>query len=434
MKNLNMDTKSSRHKRKRHHPSPEVCIISSESENGDFSASKYSDESDDPISLSSNSSRERIVVKSKKRRHKCKYRDIESKEIADENGYISRKPRSHHREHKRHHQRKDEEFRKGHEEVIRIKLEPTDYHSKYTESARKRHDEKQRERDEVVVHSHHSHSSRHKHHRDGGSRHHRSRDDAMHRGESSHRRRSSPERVNRDRRETDENRGSTEHDGKHRRTYHDGSSNHEANRPVKEEPVSDDEPNFEWGKKSDEQKDNKKGPEDDKAKPNFGLSGKLTEDSNTFNGVVIKYSEPPEARKPKRRWRLYPFKGDQGLPTLYIHRQSCYLIGRERKVADIPIDHPSCSKQHAALQYRLVPYEREDGTKGRRVRPYIIDLESSNGTFVNNVKVEPKKYIELLEKDVIKFGYSSREYVLLHEQSKDDDADDDIPLNEETNC
>ncbi|XP_066994299.2 smad nuclear interacting protein 1 isoform X2 [Anabrus simplex] len=386
MKNLNMDTKSSRHKRKRHHPSPEVCIISSESENGDFSASKYSDESDDPISLSSNSSRERIVVKSKKRRHKCKYRDIESKEIADENGYISRKPRSHHREHKRHHQRKDEEFRKGHEEVIRIKLEPTDYHSKYTESARKRHDEKQRERDEVVVHSHHSHSS------------------------------------------------STEHDGKHRRTYHDGSSNHEANRPVKEEPVSDDEPNFEWGKKSDEQKDNKKGPEDDKAKPNFGLSGKLTEDSNTFNGVVIKYSEPPEARKPKRRWRLYPFKGDQGLPTLYIHRQSCYLIGRERKVADIPIDHPSCSKQHAALQYRLVPYEREDGTKGRRVRPYIIDLESSNGTFVNNVKVEPKKYIELLEKDVIKFGYSSREYVLLHEQSKDDDADDDIPLNEETNC
>ena len=41
---------------------------------------------------------------------------------------------------------------------------------------------------------------------------------------------------------------------------------------------------------------------------NLGLSGALTEETNTYNGVVIKYSEPPEARKPKRRWRFYVFK------------------------------------------------------------------------------------------------------------------------------
>jgi hypothetical protein len=29
---------------------------------------------------------------------------------------------------------------------------------------------------------------------------------------------------------------------------------------------------------------------------NMAVSGALTEDTNTFNGVVIKYSEPPEAR------------------------------------------------------------------------------------------------------------------------------------------
>lgn len=147
---------------------------------------------------------------------------------------------------------------------------------------------------------------------------------------------------------------------------------------------------------------------------------------NTFNGVVIKYSEPPEARKPKRRWRFYPFKGEKAMPTLYIHRQSCYLIGRDRKVVDLPVDHPSCSKQHAALQYRLVTFLRDDGTTGKRIRPYLIDLESSNGTYVNNNKIEPRKYVELLEKDVIKFGYSSREYVLLHENSKDEAQDDDF--------
>ena len=65
----------------------------------------------------------------------------------------------------------------------------------------------------------------------------------------------------------------------------------------------------------------------------MGLSGKLLEETNTVNGVVVKYSEPTEARKPKTRWRLYVFKGSEELPILYIHRQSAYLLGRDRKVS-----------------------------------------------------------------------------------------------------
>uniref|UniRef100_A0A182Y4T6 FHA domain-containing protein n=1 Tax=Anopheles stephensi TaxID=30069 RepID=A0A182Y4T6_ANOST len=218
---------------------------------------------------------------------------------------------------------------------------------------------------------------------------------------------------------------------------------------VKEEPTSrtEEETDFKWGKHTDSKTNRFKADPDgdrtgesgsnapdstadsaeptEKEKPNFGLSGKLTAETNTVHGVVIAYAEPPGARKPKRRWRLYPFKGEQALPTLYIHRQSCYLIGRDRKVCDIPVDHPSCSKQHAVLQYRLVPYERVDGTKSQCVRPYIIDLESSNGTFVNNKQIETKRYLELREKDVLKFGFSSREYVLLHENSKEDNEDDE---------
>lgn len=191
-----------------------------------------------------------------------------------------------------------------------------------------------------------------------------------------------------------------------------------------------DHANAKWGKPENETKSEKKDPQQ-KDKPNFGLSGKLTEETNTYRGVVIKYSEPPEARKPRRRWRLYPFKGEKALQTLYIHRESGYLIGRERKVVDLPVDHPSCSKQHAALQYRLVPFTRENGSTGKRVRPYLIDLDSANGTYINNKKMEPKKYYELFERDVIKFGYSSREYVLLHENSKDEVLDDDVKLEED---
>ncbi|KAJ3597249.1 hypothetical protein NHX12_000777 [Muraenolepis orangiensis] len=177
-------------------------------------------------------------------------------------------------------------------------------------------------------------------------------------------------------------------------------------------------------------------PPPDKEKPDFGLSGALTEDTNTFRGVVIKYNEPPEARIPKRRWRLYPFKNDEQLPVMYIHRQSAYLLGRQRKIADIPIDHPSCSKQHAVFQYRLVEYTRKDGTPGRRVKPYILDLGSGNGTYLNNQRIECQRYYELKEKDLLKFGFSSREYVLLHEfsdtaevdakQAEEEDEDDGL--------
>lgn len=53
--------------------------------------------------------------------------------------------------------------------------------------------------------------------------------------------------------------------------------------------------------------------------------------------------------------------------------------------------------------------------------PYIIDLASANGTFLNNKQIDPQRYYELMEKDVLKFGFSTREYVLLHEGSKDED-------------
>lgn len=165
-------------------------------------------------------------------------------------------------------------------------------------------------------------------------------------------------------------------------------------------------------------------PAEAKQKPDFGQSGKLAEDTNTFNGVVVKYNEPADAKQPKRKWRLYPFKGGETLEHIPIHNQSAYLLGRDRRVADIPIDHPSCSMQHAAIQYRAVQFEREDGSTGKRVRPYVIDLESSNGTFLNNEKIEPKKYHQLFEKDVLKFGFSSRDYVVLTEDFKDEDEVD----------
>jgi smad nuclear-interacting protein 1 len=101
-----------------------------------------------------------------------------------------------------------------------------------------------------------------------------------------------------------------------------------------------------------------------------------------------------------------------------VHRQSYYLFGRDRKVADVPTDHPSCSKQHAVLQYRKrEAFDEDEGLYVNVPTPYVLDLDSVNGTFLNGEKIEARRYYELVEKDTIKFGTSTREYVLLHEDS-----------------
>jgi smad nuclear-interacting protein 1 len=48
-----------------------------------------------------------------------------------------------------------------------------------------------------------------------------------------------------------------------------------------------------------------------------------------------------------------------------------------------------------------------------------MDLESTNGTFLNGERIESQRYYELREQDVVKFGLSTREFVLLHEESAD---------------
>lgn len=78
--------------------------------------------------------------------------------------------------------------------------------------------------------------------------------------------------------------------------------------PRRQNPRRNEEQTYQWGKQTE--KDKEKEAPVEKEKPNFGLSGALLKDTNTYKGVVIKYSEPLEARKPKRRWRLYVFKGD----------------------------------------------------------------------------------------------------------------------------
>ncbi|KAI6880172.1 SMAD/FHA domain-containing protein [Hortaea werneckii] len=158
-------------------------------------------------------------------------------------------------------------------------------------------------------------------------------------------------------------------------------------------------------------------PPPPKQKPNYKPTGLLAKEANTVAGTskVLKYHEPPEARKPppKEAWRMYVFKKKDLADTIHLHSRSVWLVGRDQSITDLHLEHPSISKQHAVVQFRYLTATNEYGDKMSRVKPYLIDLDSANGTRLNGEKVQASRYVELVDGDVVVFGDSEREYVMM---------------------
>lgn len=73
---------------------------------------------------------------------------------------------------------------------------------------------------------------------------------------------------------------------------------------------------------------------------------------------------------------------------------------REVPAVDIPLDHPTASRVHAALCHH------NDG------RIFLIDLSSTHGTFVDGTKISPNKPTVLKNGMEIKFGQSETKFIM----------------------
>ncbi|XP_008295285.1 kanadaptin isoform X2 [Stegastes partitus] len=88
---------------------------------------------------------------------------------------------------------------------------------------------------------------------------------------------------------------------------------------------------------------------------------------------------------------------------------SYFVVGR-LPVCDVSLEHPSISRYHAVIQYRGQTGEGE--CVGEERGFYIHDLGSTHGTVVNKNKIPPKTYIRLRVGHVLKFGGSTRLFIL----------------------
>lgn len=124
----------------------------------------------------------------------------------------------------------------------------------------------------------------------------------------------------------------------------------------------------------------------------------------------LPYTEPSWGGKaPDAAYSLEILKNGAIVDTVPLKHSSFFVVGR-LPVCDVSLEHPSISRYHAIIQYRGESGERESVGEERGF--YIHDLGSTHGTVVNKNKIPPKTYIRIKVGHVLKFGGSTRLFVL----------------------
>ncbi|TPX56210.1 hypothetical protein PhCBS80983_g04684 [Powellomyces hirtus] len=85
-----------------------------------------------------------------------------------------------------------------------------------------------------------------------------------------------------------------------------------------------------------------------------------------------------------------------------------FLIAGRLPICDFELEHPSISRYHAVIQFK------DDGTA------YLYDLGSTHGTFLNKNQIPKRDYQALRIGDMIRFGASTRIYILQGHQDEVD--------------
>ncbi|XP_042357305.1 kanadaptin [Plectropomus leopardus] len=124
----------------------------------------------------------------------------------------------------------------------------------------------------------------------------------------------------------------------------------------------------------------------------------------------VPYTEPPWGGTGSDvPYALEILKNGTIVDTVPLTQKSYFVVGR-LPVCDVSLEHPSISRYHAVIQYRREA--GEGGSVGEERGFYIHDLGSTHGTVVNKNKIPPKTYIRLRVGHVLKFGGSTRLFIL----------------------
>ena len=113
------------------------------------------------------------------------------------------------------------------------------------------------------------------------------------------------------------------------------------------------------------------------------------------------FEVPKWAGKPPSGLHLDVMKDEKMVQKLMIDEKNCYFFGRNKDQCEFVIDHASCSRVHAVLLWHK-----------HLNRSFLVDLNSTHGTFIGSIRLDPNKPQQLFIDTEFKFGASTRTYVL----------------------
>jgi pSer/pThr/pTyr-binding forkhead associated (FHA) protein len=137
------------------------------------------------------------------------------------------------------------------------------------------------------------------------------------------------------------------------------------------------------------------------------------ESENTLNYIL-----PPWAGPPKEPFTFEIIKNGIATNT-QAFTKDLVTVGR-LPICDIQLDHQSISRLHAVVQCK-----NEDNSK------YIYDLGSTHGTYLNKLLVPKEEHVRIRVGDMLRFGASSRLFVLQGELEPERILSTPTPANEE---
>ncbi|KAI3367265.1 hypothetical protein L3Q82_008310 [Scortum barcoo] len=141
----------------------------------------------------------------------------------------------------------------------------------------------------------------------------------------------------------------------------------------------------------------------------------------------IPYTEPSWGGKaPDAPYSLEILKNGTIVDQVPLTARTYSVVGR-LPVCDVSLEHPSISRYHAVLQYR--GQGGEGGSAGEERGFYVHDLGSTHGTVVNKSRIPPKTFIRLRVGHVLKFGGSTRLFILQGPES-DEEEESELTVTE----
>ncbi|CAL8464890.1 g4425 [Coccomyxa elongata] len=113
------------------------------------------------------------------------------------------------------------------------------------------------------------------------------------------------------------------------------------------------------------------------------------------------FTPPGWASQPSRTASLKVLSSSGAqLEIIPVDSKPYLLFGRVAESSDITLGDSSCSRTHAALVHH------EDG------RLYLIDLQSSQGTYLDGRKLPANKPTQIVDGSVLTFGHLTQQYVV----------------------